>query len=140
MKGKPPFTLKGIDHIVLRIANLDRSLQFYRDLLGCTLERQQSDIGLYQLRAGTSLIDLVPVDEKLGREGGAVPGREGRNVDHFAIVIEPFDEEALREYLGSHGIDVPASALRFGAGGKGPSVYVTDPDGNTVELKAPVTA
>ncbi len=102
------------------------------------MEREQKQIGLYQLRAGNTLIDLVPIDEKLGREGGAPPGKEGRNMDHFAIVIEPFDEGALRKHLAAHGIDVPSSAQRFGAEGQGPSVYITDPDGNTVELKAPV--
>ena len=138
MRDSPPFRLKGIDHIVLRIADLDRSLRFYCDALGCTMEREQENLGLYQLRAGDTLIDLVPVDEKLGREGGAAPGREGRNMDHFAIAIDPFDENKLRAYLVAHGIDVPASAMRYGAEGEGPSVYVTDPDGNTVELKAPV--
>lgn len=138
MPGTPPFKLKGIDHVVLRIADLERSLRFYRDALGCTMEREQKELGLYQLRAGDTLIDLVPVGGKLGRQGGATPGREGRNMDHFAIAIEPFDEGELRAYLGAHGIDVPQSAMRYGAEGEGPSVYVTDPDGNTVELKAPV--
>ena len=59
-------------------------------------------------------------------------------MDHFAIAIEPFDEEALRAYLAAHGIDVPEPALRYGAEGEGPSVYIEDPDGNTVELKASV--
>lgn len=101
------------------------------------MEREQKSLGLYQLRAGETLIDLVPVVGKLGRQGGAGPGREGRNMDHFAIAIDPFNEDELRAYLGTHGIGVPASAMRYGAGGEGPSVYITDPDGNTVELKAP---
>lgn len=138
MPDIPPFKLKGIDHVVLRVADLDASLGFYRDALGCTIEREQTKIGLYQLRAGNTLIDLVPLDGELGRKGGAAPGKEGRNMDHFALVIEPYDEEALRAYLGTHGIDVPAPALRFGADGESPSIYVTDPDGNTVELKAPL--
>lgn len=138
LREKPPFRLKGIDHIVLRIEDLGRSLQFYCEALGCTVEREQSDIGLYQLRAGDTLIDLVPIDEKLGKLGGGAPGTEGRNLDHFAIVVEPFDEEALRAHLGAHGIDMPESALRYGAEGEGPSVYIKDPDGNMVELKAPV--
>lgn len=137
MTDSPPFTIKGIDHVVLRIADLDRSLRFYRDALGCTVEREKRNIGLYQLRAGRTLIDLVPIDEQLGREGGAAPGAEGRNMDHFSLAIEPFDEQALRAHLTAHGIEVPESAMRYGAEGEGPSVYITDPDGNTVELKAP---
>lgn len=138
MTDAPPFTIKGIDHIVLRIEDLGRSLGFYCEALGCTVEREQRRIGLYQLRAGNTLIDLLPIDEELGRAGGAPPGEEGRNMDHFAIAIEPYDEDALRAHLGEHGIDVPESALRYGAEGEGPSVYIEDPDGNTVELKAPV--
>jgi glyoxylase I family protein len=138
MPDTPPFRLKGIDHVVLRIVDLDQSMHFYRDILGCAVERERAEIGLYQLRAGGTLIDLVPIDEELGSKGGAAPGRQGHNMDHFAIGIDPFDEEALRAYLGEHGIDVPAAALRYGAEGEGPSVYITDPDGNLVELKAPV--
>lgn len=140
MPDAPPFKLKGIDHVVLRISDLDRSLRFYRDALGCTMEREQKKIGLYQLRAGDTLIDLVPIDSELGLKGGAAPGKEGRNMDHFSIGIEPFDEDVLRDYLESHGIEVPDSAMRYGAEGEGPSVYVSDPDGNIVELKASVTA
>lgn len=102
------------------------------------MEREQKSLGLYQLRAGDTLIDLVPVAEKLGKQGGAAPGKDGRNMDHFAITVDPFDEDELRTYLGTHGIGVPASATRYGAEGEGPSVYVTDPDDNTVELKAPL--
>lgn len=138
MSGTAPFKLKGIDHVVLRVADLERSLRFYRDALGCTMEREQKELGLYQLRAGDTLIDLAPLDGKLGSQGGGAPGIERRNMDHFAVAIDPFDEEDLRVYLGAHGIDVPKSAMRYGAEGEGPSVYVTDPDGNTVELKAPV--
>ena len=69
--------IRDIDHVVLRVSNLDRMLRFYCDVLGCNLERRKDDIGLVQLRAGRSLVDLVPVDGELGRAGGAAPGREG---------------------------------------------------------------
>lgn len=133
----PPFRLVAIDHVVLRITNITRSLAFYVDGLGCTVEKVQDDIGLTQLRAGSSLIDLVPLTGKLGRAGGAAPGTEGRNVDHFALDIEPFDEAAIRAHLQALGIAVGESARRYGAKGYGPSIYVTDPDGNEVELKGP---
>jgi catechol 2,3-dioxygenase-like lactoylglutathione lyase family enzyme len=127
----------GLDHVVLRVADLERSRRFYCDALGATVERWQEPIGLLQLRVGRSMIDLVPLDGKLGREGGAGPGREGRNMHHFCLRVEPFDEAALREHLGRHGIEAGEVAQRFGAEGRGPSIYVTDPDGNTVELKGP---
>ena len=132
-----PFRLKGIDHIVLRVADLDRSVAFYIGALGCALEKGQKPIGLTQLRAGRSLIDLVPLDGKLGRIGGAGPGAEGRNVDHFALAIEPYDETALRAHLERLGVEAPESGMRYGAEGEGPSIYIRDPDGNVVELKGP---
>jgi catechol 2,3-dioxygenase-like lactoylglutathione lyase family enzyme len=127
----------ALDHIVLRVADLARAKNFYEDVLGCPVEKYQKDIGLLQMRAGSALIDLIPLDGKLGREGGAGPGAEGRNVDHFCLRLERFDEAALRAHLQAHGIDPGETATRYGAAGEGPSIYIKDPDGNTVELKAP---
>ncbi len=134
---RPPFALRAIDHVVLRIRDLSASLHFYCDVLGCSVDKRQEAIGLIQVRAGTSLIDLVPLDGTLGRRGGAGPGREGRNLDHFAIQIAPFDEAKIRAHLSAHGIEVVESGQRYGAEGTGPSLYILDPDGNTVELKGP---
>ena len=134
------FTIRHIDHVVLRVRDLDSMLRFYIDVLGCTRERTDKELGLYQLRAGTSLIDLVTVDGKLGRAGGAPPGREGRNLDHFCLRIEPFEGEALRAWLASHGAQPGEVGRRNGAEGEGPSLYLTDPEGNVVELKGPPEA
>ena len=132
--------VREIDHLVLRVRDLDAMLRFYGGVLGCTIERRQDDIGLVQLRAGRSLIDLVPVDGVLGRAGGAAPAREGRNVDHFCLRVEPFDEASLRAELAAHGIAAGPLAMRFGAEGEGPSLYLDDPEGNVVELKGPPAA
>jgi glyoxylase I family protein len=132
-----PFRILDIDHLVLRVADLDRMLGFYVDALGCRIERRRDDIGLVQLRAGRSLIDLVPVQGPLGRSGGAAPGPQGRNLDHFCLRVEPFDEAALRERLAAHGVAAGAVEMRFGAEGEGPSIYLDDPEGNVVELKGP---
>ena len=129
--------LRGLDHLVLRVADLDAMLRFYVDALGCTVERRRDDIGLLQLRAGCSLIDLVPVGGKLGRAGGAAPGPEGRNLDHFCLRVEPFDEAAIRAQLACHGIAAGLVESRYGAEGEGPSIYLADPEGNVVELKGP---
>jgi catechol 2,3-dioxygenase-like lactoylglutathione lyase family enzyme len=129
--------IREIDHIVLRVVELDRMLRFYGDVLGCPVERRQDEIGLVQLRAGSSMIDLVPVDGKLGRMGGAAPGVEGRNVDHFCLRVEPFDAGAINAHLAAHGVAAGRVEQRFGAEGEGPSIYVTDPEGNVVELKGP---
>lgn len=129
--------IREIDHIVLRVVDLERMLHFYTQVLGCAVERRQDEIGLVQLRAGASLVDLVPVDQKLGRMGGAPPGREGRNVDHFCFRVEPFDEPAMRAHLASFDVAAGPAESRYGAEGEGPSIYLEDPEGNTVELKGP---
>jgi glyoxylase I family protein len=130
-------TIRGLDHLVLRVVDLDRMLRFYCDALGCRVERRLDGIGLVQLRAGAALIDLVPVAGKLGGQGGAAPGREGRNLDHFCLRVEPFDADAIRAHLATHGIAAGPLERRYGAEGDGPSIYVTDPEGNVVELKGP---
>ena len=132
--------IREIDHVVLRVVDLARMLRFYGDVLGCREVRRQDEIGLVQLRAGSAMVDLIPVDGKLGREGGAAPGREGRNVDHVCFRVEPFDEAAIRAHLAAHGIEAGPAAARFGAEGEGPSIYLQDPEGNTIELKGPPTS
>ena len=129
--------IQEIDHLVLRISDLDAMLHFYCSALGCTVERRKDDIGLIQLRAGRSLIDLVPVDGTLGQAGGAAPGKEARNLDHFCLRLDPFDEAEIRAHLEEFGIEVGDVELRYGAEGVGPSIYLTDPEGNVVELKGP---
>jgi glyoxylase I family protein len=131
------FSIRQLDHIVLRVRDLEAMRRFYMDVLGCTAEREQPALGLYQLRAGQSLIDLITVEGKLGRAGGAAPRREGRNLDHFCLRIEPYDEAALRDWLASQGVAVGETGQRYGAEGEGPSLYLSDPEGNTIELKGP---
>jgi len=132
-----PLEIRGLDHVVVRVADLDRSLAFYRDALGCPEERRLDALGLVQLRAGSALIDLVPVDSPLGRAGGGAPAPDGRNVDHFCVQLERFDEPALRAHLERHQIEPGEVGERYGATGNGPSMYIRDPDGNVVELKGP---
>jgi catechol 2,3-dioxygenase-like lactoylglutathione lyase family enzyme len=132
-----PFRIRALDHVVLRVADLTRSLNFYVGGLGCKVEMRRDDIGLIQLRAGESIIDLVPLAGKLGRAGGAGPGKEGRNLDHFALEIAPFDEASIRAHMTRCGAEAGESGRRYGAKGYGPSIYLTDPDGNVVELKGP---
>jgi catechol 2,3-dioxygenase-like lactoylglutathione lyase family enzyme len=131
------WTIRQLDHLVLRVTDLKAMMAFYTDVLGCSVEKVQEDLGLYQLRAGSALIDLVPVDGPLGSMGGAAPGAEGRNLDHFCLRIEPFDGEMIIDHLRAHGADPSLVMSRYGAEGQGPSIYVADPEGNTVELKGP---
>ena len=132
--------ISAIDHVVFRVVDLETAASFYIDVLGARWEKKQEEIGLYQLRVGTALIDLVPVDGKLGAMGGAAPGKEGRNVDHVCFRVEPFDETALRAHLASLDIATGPTESRYGAEGEGPSIYLRDPEGNVVELKGPPSA
>lgn len=134
-----PLKLLGLDHVVVRVRDLDAALGFYVGALGCTEERRSDALGLIQLRAGASLIDLVPVDSPLGKHGGGAPDPNAKNVDHFCLRIEPIDAGALAAHLRAHGVEPGDVGERYGADGYGPSMYLRDPDGNTVELKGPPT-
>jgi len=133
----PPIEPRGLDHVVVRVVDLARALRFYRDALGFPIEREIGALGLVQLRAGGALIDLVPIDSPLGRAGGGPPDPNGRNVDHFALALARFDETDLRAWIARHALVASETDERYGAEGSGPSIYLTDPDGNTVELKGP---
>ena len=134
-----PFQLLQIDHVVLRVRDSAAMLAFYCEVLGCHVERRQDEIGLVQLRAGQSLIDLVAVHGKLGRMGGAAPGNEARNMDHLCLRVDPFDKDAIVTYLNAHGARIGDFGSRYGADGEGPSQYLFDPEGNMIELKGPPT-
>jgi catechol 2,3-dioxygenase-like lactoylglutathione lyase family enzyme len=127
--------IAGLDHVVLRVGNLDRAIEFYERVLNCRVERRLEQPKLVQLRAGTSLIDLVPASASPGEAGNDV----GRNMDHFAVRVDGFDPTGLAEHLRRHGVEVGEVRERYGAEGYGPSLYICDPDGNTVELKGPAT-
>ena len=129
--------IRGLDHVVLRISDLTRSLRFYVEMLGCREERRSDALGLVQLRAGANLIDLIDVGSPLGKLGGPAPGAQARNVDHIALQLEHFDVARIREQLTAFGVEPGDVAQRYGALGMGPSMYVRDPDGNVVELKGP---
>ena len=132
--------LAAIDHVVLRVRDMDRMIRFYGDVLGAHEERRIAELGLVQLRAGGSLLDLVDVNGALGRQGGAAPGAEGRNLDHLCFRLEEWDEAAIIRQLGEHGLTGIEVGRRYGAQGFGPSIYISDPEGNQLELKGPPEA
>lgn len=128
-----------IDHVVLRVVDREAMQRFYCEVLGCHEERRQDEIGLVQLRAGASLIDLVAVDGRIGRDGGAAPGAEAHNMDHLCLRVEDYDEAAILTHLQAHGVSIGELGRRYGARGEGPSIYLYDPQGNRVELKGPAS-
>lgn len=129
--------IREIDHVVLRVKDIERMRCFYCDVLGAQHVAYRSQFGMSHLRVGSAMLDLVEADGPLGKQGGAAPGREGRNMDHLCFRVEPFDEAAIVAHLGKHGVQVGDIRARFGAEGNGVSIYLTDPEGNTVELKGP---
>ncbi len=137
MTARPPFAVQRLDHVVIRARDCARMVRFYEDALGCAVDRRQEKFGLIQLRAGASQIDLVDVEGAIGREGGAPPGDEGRNMDHFCLRIDPFDETAIRAHLAAFDAEPGPVEQRYGAEGTGPSIYLSDPEGNRIELKGP---
>ena len=135
-----PFTLLGIDHDVIRARDIKTMMSFYLDVLNCEIERKVPDIGLYQLRAGRALIDLVDMNSTLGAEGGAPPGAEAHNMDHLCLRIEPWKPEAIFAHLKEHDVEASPVKPRNGAEGKGSSIYLDDPEGNRIEIKGPAAA
>jgi glyoxylase I family protein len=136
------FRIREIDHVVIRAADTAALTRFYCDALGCTVEREQRELGLVQLRAGRSLIDLVAIGGPLDRESGSKTGSgkgepAGRNMDHLCLRVEPFDGAALKAHLEPFGAWPGEVVERYGAQGYGPSLYLFDPEGNMVELKGP---
>lgn len=136
--AQAPFRVRRLDHVVIRARDAAVLVRFYVDVLGCAVERTVDTLGLTQLRAGDSLIDVVSASGELGRSGGPAPLRgQGHNVDHFCLLVEPFDAEALATHLDRHGVAFSRVRNLYGAEGVGPSLYIEDPEGNRVELKGP---
>ena len=129
--------IREIDHVVLRVRDMQAMTRFYCDVLGAGFVVYRPEFGMTHLRVGGSMIDLVAVDGPLGKPGGAAPGKEGRNMDHLCLRVEPFDADAIAAFLKEKGVQIGDVRPRFGAEGTGISIYLTDPEGNTVELKGP---
>ena len=129
--------IQAIDHIVLRANNPQQLIDFYCNILNCPIEKVQDHVGLTQLRAGNALIDIIAVDGELGRKLGAGPaiGGGGKNLDHFCLTIDPIEPKTLIAYLDKHGVEHGDFVERYGSGGFGDSIYITDSEGNGVELR-----
>jgi glyoxylase I family protein len=133
------FTIREIDHVVIRCKDLDKMIHFYATALGCPVAKEQRELGLVQMRAGRSLIDLLAAGAKIDRPESGLPGA-GCNMDHLCLRVEPYDPAALRAHLLEHGARVGEEGNRYGAEGYGPSLYFFDPEGNLIEFKGPPDA
>lgn len=130
--------IKKLDHLVLRANDAEKLVEFYCTVLGCTVERKTApEAGITQLRAGDALIDILAGGNDSGENGGHNIQSARRNMEHFCVRLESFDEESIRAHLAHHGVKGSELESRYGADGYGPSIYIQDPEGNTVELKGP---
>ena len=135
--SRPPFELEALDHVVLLVRDMAEARRFYEQVLGCTVDRELPEYGMLQLRAGSSLIDLVDIGSREGE--WARPETEGgRNMDHVCIATGPCEERAMRTHLAHHGVAIVEEGIRYGANGDGMSFYICDPSGNQIELKGPL--
>lgn len=125
-----PFSIVELDHVVLRCREIDRALDFYVHVLGLHEERRIDAIGLIQLRAGRSMVDLIPAPSEAARVDAAL------NVDHVCLGIDVADLSQAVSFLKASGVEVIGEpAHRYGARGMGMSIYIRDPEGNVIELK-----
>jgi catechol 2,3-dioxygenase-like lactoylglutathione lyase family enzyme len=127
-----PFSIEHLDHVVLRTSDLEGMIAFY-ERLGAKVVRRMEQLEMAQLRFGSSMLDLVASKHPVGADAEA----EGRNLDHFAVRVSPFDEGAILAFCAEHAIEAQAMSRLLGADGFGPAVYLRDPEGNRVELKGP---
>jgi catechol 2,3-dioxygenase-like lactoylglutathione lyase family enzyme len=136
MTSSAPIHVVDLDHIVLRVRDIDRSIAFYRDLLGlpieCLDEYRAGTRPFPSARVGGQLIDLVldpAYDPDEGRRAGGLM--------HFCLRVRGRLEADVLPHVRAHGVEIieDAPVTRLGATGYGLSIYVRDPDGYTVELK-----
>jgi glyoxylase I family protein len=138
-KETPPFTLEGIDHLLLLVQGMAPAVKFYTEVLGCTVEDRLPQYGMLQLRAGHALIDLVDISVPEAA-WAAPPVAGGRNLDHLCLALGHHDEVMLRRHLAQHGVEIIEEGLHAGSRGESLSLYVRDPSGNVIELKGPPPA
>jgi glyoxylase I family protein len=129
--------LLGLDHVVLRCQDLKKMAAFYCDVLGCTMDRWRDELGLVHLRAGNTFIDLADAAKARARRGGDEPvDIAAPNMDHLCLNVANLDAAAIVAHLSAHGVKPGDPVMRYGATGDKLSVYLTDPEGNAVELRA----
>ncbi len=135
----PPFKLEHIDHVVLLVEGMERAVRFYEEVIGASVERRLEKFALVQMRAGSSLIDLLDIASEEG--AWAEPDVEGgRNVDHVALAIDDVDPDALKAHLAAHDVKIEEEGIRYGAKGNTYSWYIRDPFGHLIELKSSIRA
>jgi glyoxylase I family protein len=123
-----PFTISHLDHLTVLVDGMERSVRFYEDVLGCTVDARLPHLGMVTFHAGRNEIGLVDISVPEGAWAKpAVAG--GSNIDHFALEVHA-GPNALRDYLNAHGVDIAEERVEEDSH----SFYVSDPSGNKIEL------
>jgi catechol 2,3-dioxygenase-like lactoylglutathione lyase family enzyme len=128
-----------LDHIVLNVADIDRSVKFYTEVLGLQGERLEAfkagKVGFPSVRINEgTIIDLFPSPPSGCRPGG---DKNSGNLNHFCLVVGAEDFSGVVEHLAAHEIAIREGPVsRWGARGRATSVYFLDPDGNEIEIRA----
>ena len=134
-----PIRVTELDHIVLNVKDIDRSLAFYSEVLGLQAERvdefRAGKIGFPSVRINEHTI----IDLSMSKEPGALPKSEGKtvgNLNHFCLVVDNEDFTGIVDYLKAHNVSIVQGPIsRWGARGRATSVYFLDPDGNEIEIR-----
>src|SRR5262249_41535576 len=133
---QPLVKIREMDHIVLRVRDVEKSLRFYTEVLGLEPERLEQfkagggGVPSVRVNSGT-IIDFFPSPDM-----GPLKRNAPRNQDHFCMVIEPTDLDKVKSEFQAIGVEIQAGpGPRWGAHGNGTSLYVYDPDDNVVELR-----
>ncbi|HEX2386363.1 MAG TPA: VOC family protein [Candidatus Binatia bacterium] len=127
-----PITVTELDHIVLNVKDIDRSLDFYANVLSLKIERLEEfragKIGFPSVRINNdTIIDLFPAKEAVNRPG---------NLNHFCLVVGKDDFAGIVDYLNDHRVAILNGPIsRWGARGRATSVYFHDPDQNEIEIR-----
>ena len=126
-----PFTIIGLDHVVLRARDPAALEKFYAEVLGCSLELRQGTLAQLARRPHADR-------HRARRRGGRLHAHGGRQSRPPLPAGGAVRRRAIARHLAAHGVQCGEEASRYGAEGRGPSVYLNDPEGNGVELKGPV--
>ena len=135
VQTQPLVKITEMDHIVLRVKDVETSLKFYSETLGMQTERVK------QWRAGEIRFPSVRLNDDtiidfFGTDQAPISKDGIRNQDHYCMVIEPTDMEELKSKFEAMGVGIQAGpGKRWGSHGDGISLYIYDPDDNVVELR-----
>ncbi len=135
MTSSPPFTLAGLDHLLLLVDDMDAAVDFYQMVVGATVASRLEQYAMTMLDAGISQVALVDWTRPEGA-WARPPVDGGRNIDHFALSLTTSDEALVRRHLAAHGAEIVEDMEEDGR----LSLYIRDPAGNTVELRLAATS